>query len=118
MGLREDVQTLRARQDLTPAQKRSAAYDLKGQAIVNHLTPKVGQVFTRGPYTVTLTKNPEYDGGRLIFPGISLTKNGNRVPLSLPLTIVNPPILVPDGAGGLKEDLLQVVRDMLMDLAG
>lgn len=116
MTLRTDIQAIRDDPALTDAEKRQACYDLKGQAIVDLFAPRVGQTLTRGVYTLTLLKLPRYLPNRTLEFYVKVTKNGLEVPLDLPILIVNPPILVPDGAGGFVQDVLQAVRDVIMDL--
>lgn len=116
MGLVEDIQAVRARTDLTLAEKRAQVYDLKGTALTTALAAKVGVPITRGVYVLTLTEIPQYVGNRLRLV-FTLTKNGVTVPLDLPLFLVNPPILVPDGLGGFALNLQQAIRDAIIDMA-
>lgn len=116
MGLREEIQAIRDRTDIEPPQKRALIYDLVGNAVVTALASRVNQTLTRGQYTVTLGEAPRYDGRSIIFPDIRATKAGVPVPLDLPIHFTNPPLHVPDGAGGFREDVQQAIRDSLMDL--
>lgn len=115
MGLVEDIQAIRQRTDLTLPQKRAAIYDLKGHAIIEALASRVGEPITRGAFVLTLTEPPRYNG-RLLRLMFTLTRNGVPVPLDLPLYIINPPILVPDGLGGFRLSLLQAIRDAIIDM--
>lgn len=116
MSVVDDIQAVRARTDLTLDEKRAAIYDLKGQAIVDAFAGRVGQSMVRGQFTLTLTEAPTWADRRLTFTGLRLTRNGIGVPLNLPLSIVNPPLMVPDGAGGYVLNVLQAIRDAIMDM--
>lgn len=115
MSLVDDIAAVRARTDLTLDEKRAQVYTLKANAILGALATRVGVPIVRGQYVITLTELPIYEGDklRLVF---TATKNGVNVPLNLPLYIVNPPILVPDGLGGWTLNLLQAIRDAIIDM--
>ena len=116
MSLVDEIAAIRSREDLSDPEKLGAIYDLKGQAIVDALVTRVGTVITRGVFTLTLTEPPVFANRtlRLVF---DLARNGVPVPISMPLYIVNPPVLVPDGLGGYTLNLVQAIRDVIMDLA-
>lgn len=116
MTLRDDIQAVRDNDALTVAEKRAAIYQLKADAIEELFAPRVGQTITRGIYTVTLLKPVVVHPNKTVEFWIAATKNGIPVPLDLPILLVNPPIMVPDGAGGFTLNLLQAIRDVLMDL--
>lgn len=116
MTLRTDIQAVRDNGALTDAERRSAIYELKASAIEALFAPRVGQTISRGIYTVTLLKPVVVHPNRTVEFWIAATKNGLPVALDLPILIVNPPIMVPDGVGGFTENLLQAIRDVLMDL--
>lgn len=116
MTLRTDIQAVRDNDALTPEEKRAAVYQLKADAIEELFAPRVGQTITRGIYTVTLLRPVVVHPNRTVEFWIAATKNGAPVPLDLPILIVNPPIMVPDGAGGFVQDLLQAIRDVLIGL--
>jgi hypothetical protein len=112
----DEIAAIRSNDLLSADQKRVAVYDLKGAAVVAALASRVGQTFTRGNFALTLTAAPTYSNNRLTFPAFTLTRNGVPLLLDLPLHIVNPPLMVPDGVGGFTLNPLQAIRDVIMGL--
>jgi hypothetical protein len=116
VSLVDDIQAVRAREDLTRDEKRAMIYDLKGEAIVAQFLPHVGNTLTRGIYTMRLDRLPVFHPNRTLEFWITVTKDGVEQPLDLPIYLVNPPILVPDGLGGYTLNVLQACRDALIDV--
>lgn len=57
-------------------------------------------------------KNAE---GNVVVVG-EILRDGKPVDISWPVVIVNPPVLVPDGLGGFREDPDEAIRQTLLDL--
>ena len=116
MTLREDLLTIYTDPTLTRSYKRSVMRRLKMSAFLNRLNGRVGQVMTRGRFTVMLIQEAEYrTGGRLAL-WVEVKRDGIVVPLDLPIYIINPPVRVPDGLGGFDEDLLGVIQSVIIGL--
>jgi hypothetical protein len=120
MSLRDDIIAVRNNPLLTREEKRDAIYDLKGNAIVAEFTPLVGQTYTQGIYTLTLTRAPVYEiipKRRLLF-WVRATKNNIPIQVSHPIVMTNSPIMIPDGVGGFVADLRAAVRRAIIRAIG
>lgn len=117
MTLRSDIIAVRNNDLLSDDEKRAAIYALKAAAIESIFAPRVGQTITRGNFTLTLLKPVKVLANRTLEFWVRVTRNGLEVPLSLPILITNPPIMVPDATPGtFREDVLQAIRDVIMDV--
>lgn len=70
---------------------------------------------TRQGWTLTFPRPITVNGRGFLTIWVHVADpQGNRVPISNPIIITNPPLLVPDGVGGFREDLLAALMDVIV----
>jgi hypothetical protein len=121
MALVDDIAAINARVDIDQPEKRRLIRELKANAHKLNFDQLPGRTFTvgGGASRITVTFNwlwvsPEGD----LYLDLTITTGTNpQVPLVFenPLIIRNCPILVPDGSGGFREDIIAAGRQMLID---
>jgi hypothetical protein len=59
----------------------------------------------------------EWQPDRAVVRGDVLREDGSLVLIDWPVIVVNPPLLVPDGDGGYREDRDEAIRRVVLSLA-
>lgn len=73
----------------------------------SHLAALLPETFTRGPWSLTIVDGPHiraYAGVPMLSLVVSVTRNGQPVPIDGDLRFYNPPVMVPDGTTRTVQD--------------
>lgn len=119
MAVADDIAAARSRA-VPAADMRGEVYRIKATALRDNLVALVGQTATFDGVDITLTRTPQYDGARgWLMVWCEVTRDGEPVPLDLPLCFVNPPIMAPTGPNGeMREDLRGAALAMIRGVVG
>jgi hypothetical protein len=129
VALYDDVDAIHARLDLTVEQKYAQAAALKAAALRDAILgvgvmPQTWNFSYLGTtYSVTIT-GVVANGSAVIISGTASKPAAQQVLRNIfPVTIINPPLLMPDAAGGVsrrgqsyKFDLIALARAVLQDV--
>lgn len=97
MTVVSDVAAVRANAAFTDDQKRAQIYQIKATALISALQTNnlIGRSYTFNGVVFTVTRQPVYHTDtRTLELWFTATRNGVPIPVSLPVLLVNPPVLV------------------------
>lgn len=114
MALRADIDALLDRTDLTVEQKAAQLDQLIVDGFLPVMQGRVGQTFTRGNLSVTLTGAAAYPEADRTWLAVSIIarRNGALVPVDNPILFREPPV----GEVGDAADLIAWATQIVLDV--